>query len=265
MWISDDGQYLYQLFGLTGSIGVYEINGTSLTFVEVIEGDLPNNNTQGIVAVGQPGQTPATPVATSSCEAPSNPAVKSLSPYLFLVEWEAIPGAQEYIIDARLAGSTNFLISATVRSNRAKFFIPIDREIEYRISTVCEDGSISEFSAIYSLNAGRGFSSNGASSRSADRSEIDVDFSNLVDLTTTDFRASPNPFDGVINLTYTATTETARLAIYHVSGARVYEQTLSKDTPSHNIQTRNLENGLYILTVEEQGQSPRTIQLVKQN
>ncbi len=52
MWISDDGRYLYQLFGLTGSIGVYEVNGTELIFVEEIKGDLPSNNTQGIVAVG---------------------------------------------------------------------------------------------------------------------------------------------------------------------------------------------------------------------
>ena len=61
MWISDDGKYLYQLFGLTGEIGVYGIDGTSLTFIEKISGDLPVNNTQGIVSVGQPQDTP--PVA----------------------------------------------------------------------------------------------------------------------------------------------------------------------------------------------------------
>ena len=58
MWISDDGQYLYQLFGLTGEIGVYGINGTTLTFIEKISGDLPMNNTQGIVSVGQPAAAP---------------------------------------------------------------------------------------------------------------------------------------------------------------------------------------------------------------
>ena len=69
----------------------------------------------------------------------------------------------------------------------------------------------------------------------------------------------------MLNVAYTATTETAQLTIYHVSGARVYKQTLSKGTPSHTIQAGNLENGLYILTVEEQGQTPKTLQLVKQN
>ena len=54
LWISDDGKYLYQLFGLSGEIGVYAIDGTSLTLIEEISGDLPVNNTQGIVSVGPP-------------------------------------------------------------------------------------------------------------------------------------------------------------------------------------------------------------------
>ncbi len=51
LWASDDGEYLYQLFGLSGSIGVYKTgeNG-ALTHIETVEGDLPDANTQGIVA-----------------------------------------------------------------------------------------------------------------------------------------------------------------------------------------------------------------------
>ena len=50
LWLSDDGKYLYQLFGLSGSIGVYKTaeNG-SLEFVQTVS-DLPLQNTQGIVA-----------------------------------------------------------------------------------------------------------------------------------------------------------------------------------------------------------------------
>ncbi len=51
LWVSDDGKYLYQLFGLDGSIGVYEINGSGLNFVEEVSGDLPEQDTQGIVAI----------------------------------------------------------------------------------------------------------------------------------------------------------------------------------------------------------------------
>ena len=50
LWISDDGQFLYQLHGLGGLIGVYEIDGTQLSLVEEVSGVLPSNNVQGIVA-----------------------------------------------------------------------------------------------------------------------------------------------------------------------------------------------------------------------
>ena len=52
LWISDDGQYLYQCYGLTGEIGVYAIDGRELTLVQEI-GGLPQNNVQGIVSVGE--------------------------------------------------------------------------------------------------------------------------------------------------------------------------------------------------------------------
>ena len=49
LWISADGRYLYQLFGLDGTIGVFEINGASLNLIQEVS-DLPEVNTQGIVA-----------------------------------------------------------------------------------------------------------------------------------------------------------------------------------------------------------------------
>ena len=52
MWISDDGQFLYQAYGLSGEVGVYAIDGTELTLLQEI-GGLPSNNIQGIVSVGQ--------------------------------------------------------------------------------------------------------------------------------------------------------------------------------------------------------------------
>lgn len=51
MWITDDGAYLYQLFGLDGTIGIYRINGQSLEEIGRESGNLPDTNTQGIVAI----------------------------------------------------------------------------------------------------------------------------------------------------------------------------------------------------------------------
>ena len=48
--MTDDGQYLYQLFGLSGAVGVYAVDGGNLTLVETVSGNLPEENTQGIVS-----------------------------------------------------------------------------------------------------------------------------------------------------------------------------------------------------------------------
>ncbi len=53
LWASHDGRYLYQLFGLSGTIGVYRVEdggtGAGLTEIQRVS-NLPEINTQGIVA-----------------------------------------------------------------------------------------------------------------------------------------------------------------------------------------------------------------------
>jgi len=53
LWASDDGRYIYQLFGLDGTIGVFRVDdegaGSGLTLIQEVS-DLPVQNTQGIVA-----------------------------------------------------------------------------------------------------------------------------------------------------------------------------------------------------------------------
>ncbi|MEM9383683.1 MAG: hypothetical protein AAGA68_01370 [Pseudomonadota bacterium] len=46
---STDGRYVYQLYGLSGVIGVYSVEGTGLTLIQEVD-NLPEVNTQGIVA-----------------------------------------------------------------------------------------------------------------------------------------------------------------------------------------------------------------------
>jgi|GEM_PF-863683 len=52
--VSSDGRYLYQLYGLDGTVGVYAIDGSALTLVQEDSGNLPEADTQGIIAVGPP-------------------------------------------------------------------------------------------------------------------------------------------------------------------------------------------------------------------
>ncbi|MGB5821903.1 MAG: hypothetical protein WBG90_20635 [Saonia sp.] len=51
MWITDDGAYLYQLYGLDGTIGIFRINGQALEPISEASNNLPDTNTQGIVAI----------------------------------------------------------------------------------------------------------------------------------------------------------------------------------------------------------------------
>ena len=48
--VNSNGDCLYQLYGLSGRIGVYKVSGSALTFMQEI-GGLPEKNTQGIVAL----------------------------------------------------------------------------------------------------------------------------------------------------------------------------------------------------------------------
>jgi len=48
---SDNGQFLYQLYALDRTIGIYRINGQSLELISEESNNLPDTNTQGIVAI----------------------------------------------------------------------------------------------------------------------------------------------------------------------------------------------------------------------
>ena len=51
--VSPDGNYLYQLEGLSGNIGVYALDGLGgLEQIQELEGALPEIDTQGIVTIG---------------------------------------------------------------------------------------------------------------------------------------------------------------------------------------------------------------------
>ena len=56
--VSADGGYLYQLYGLAGTVGVFRIDGADLALIQEVSEGLPEVNTQGIIAVGPPAAEP---------------------------------------------------------------------------------------------------------------------------------------------------------------------------------------------------------------
>ncbi len=115
----------------------------------------------------------------------------------------------------------------------------------------------------------RGFDSLRAQSRSTDSEDLvyltaeGIVSTRPSTLMRSELRVLPNPFNAQLTVAYTATTENAHLIIYHVSGKQVFEQTLAKGTPTHRINTGDLGNGLYLLTIEEEGVT-LNIQLIKE-
>ena len=59
--VSPGGAFLYQLYGLDGTVGVYEIDvdTAALTLLDEASGILPEINTQGIVSIGVPVPEPS--------------------------------------------------------------------------------------------------------------------------------------------------------------------------------------------------------------
>ena len=102
-----------------------------------------------------------------------------------------------------------------------------------------------------------------ASSRNENLTEVDIDMRAEGSIPT-NLQVAPNPFNDQITVAYEAQSETATLSIYHISGAKLYEQALPMDTRSHFIPMTDLENGVYILAVQEEGQLPIQHQIIKQ-
>ncbi len=67
--VSDDGQFLYQLEGLSGEIGVYSVDADSaaLTLLQNVSGFLPEFDTQGIVSVSAVPEPSSLSLVMMSC------------------------------------------------------------------------------------------------------------------------------------------------------------------------------------------------------
>jgi len=146
-----------------------------------------------------------------------------------------------------------------VRNSKAKISAPANRDYEYRLRTICNGGEESAFSSVF------GFSIPGenlqiASSRSADRFEADLEIANIVSTVA----ITPNPFINSLELNYTSKSENTQVVIFHISGKKVLQQVLAKDISKHRLDVSDLTSGLYMLSIQEEGQQVVNQRIVKQ-
>ena len=188
----------------------------------------------------------------------ANPVATYLGGRRSSIDWPNVPNAKMYRVQIRFKGMDRWLVTATIRSSKVSVFAPNNREYEYRIQTICEDGE-SEYTQVFEWStSGNGLVS--AESRNSDDFKADV---TIEDIATSTFEAFPNPVNDYLQLNYTPTTDKAMLQVYHVSGKQVLEQPLTKDQAYHSIDMQALSEGIYMLTVTEKGKRMQSQRVIK--
>ena len=201
--------------------------------------------------------------AGAVCPTPSTPTVTRIAQTKLYIEWPAVTGAKGYIIQARLRGTSGWAVTAALRYPNAKVWAIADRDFEYRLKTVCTDGTESEYSPVYEFNTRSIFD---APPVAQSRNAFDADVTLLDQLVNqNDLQIAPNPFNNFIQLTYQSASENARVQVYHVSGQKVQEQALPINRTNHTINLNNVDAGMYLLTIQEDGQKVVSRKIIKQS
>ena len=196
-----------------------------------------------------------------ACVAPRDIVVEVLSSRKIRIDWEDISSVDRYLIEIRFAGQTRIIGRGLVRSSRVHIFAPSGRDYEFRLRTVCADGSESPFTDWIPFSTPSGLVA-AAESRTSETFVADISIAETVTKELTTF---PNPVSNLLNLNYTITGETATLELFHISGKKVAEQTLSNATNNHQLDMRSYTNGMYLMTITEKGIAPITKRIVKGN
>ena len=202
---------------------------------------------------------PSTPEVPEACATPTNPQVTILGKNRLAIEWAPVSQAKGYVIQARLRGSSSWVITAFLRSSIAKIWAIPNQDFEYRLKTICMDGSESAYSPVYEFSTvGSGdFNSSTAGSRT--EFIADIDFNKPVEKWT----VSPNPVVNTFQLTYQVKTDQANAVLYHVSGKKVADQGLTKGDSLHLFDMADLESGVYILQINDGSSNVISERIVK--
>lgn len=213
---------------------------------------------QTLPSCGNPIITPA----IAACPTPESPTVTRLAKTKLLIQWPEVVGAKRYVIQARLKGTSGWAATAYLRSPKAKVWAVADREFEYRLKTVCSDGTESAYSEIFEFSTSGIVADPIAQSRNAFAADVTLE-EQLID--PSDIQVTPNPFFSTIQVRYQSNSENARIQIYHVSGQKIEDRVLAKSTINHTINLSNVEAGMYLLIIEENGRNVYSRKLIKQS
>ncbi len=198
-------------------------------------------------------------VCADPCTSPSDVVVDVLSNRKIRVDWEDVPNAARYLIEIRFTGRTRIVGRGLIRRSRVHIFAPSGRDYEFQIRTICADGSESPFTDWIPFSTPDNAVAT-AESRNAETFLADI---SIDEIATKELIAFPNPVSDLLQINYTITEETAVLELFHISGKKVTQQTLSNTTNNHELNMSSYSNGLYLMTITENGKAPITKRIVK--
>ena len=77
-----------------------------------------------------------------------NPTATYLGNRRSAIDWDGVPNAKMYRLQIRFKGTDGWIVTAVVRSTKVFIHAPSNRDYEYRIQTICEDGN-SEYTPVF--------------------------------------------------------------------------------------------------------------------
>ena len=205
---------------------------------------------------------PVPEMPTADCATPSDPIVTRLSRTRLVIEWPPVSEATGYILQARLRGRTDWAITAMLNNPLARVWTIPDSDFEYRIRTICRDGSESAFSPVFEFSTRGNLKAFNVASKTTFKADIDFSQSSV---SPERWQISPNPVTDRLQLIYEVLTDKAQVSIIGVNGKKLIENTLSIDNSIHSIDVNNLMPGFYILMVNDGGRNVISEKIIKES
>ena len=180
------------------------------------------------------------------CNTPLNFRVRARSNRIFILDWDDVASAEKYQVQLRVEGTSKRFLISTNR-NRMVIGTNLNRSIIAEVRSVCGDNNFSDFSDHVSFKAdlsdGKGF---GKSNFDQEDVDFEID-ANLMTL-------SPNPASDAIHIDYRNTDFESQLNIVDITGRSVYNQFLAPNEYADQIDISQLENGIYQIIINSQGE-----------
>ncbi len=191
-----------------------------------------------------------------TCRAPLNLRVEEIRSGIFAVAWDRSPNAQGYQITLGFEDSSS-RFNVRLRGTRVLVQTSSSRAIRLQVRALCAGGVYSEFSD-YITFASRGRKSAAGINITGERyGEFIISEPSL--------SVYPNPTADVINLDYENILDDSELQIFDMTGRKVYSSIMSNDSAKESISVGDLPNGIYQVTISNDGQILDQTRFIKTN